>query len=1001
MQPIKTFPLLPTAATIVIFLLDLLTPLGINLWIFYLIPFLLIYQSHRSRFLIAMAGFTSTLALAGFFLSPAGLDPFSETINRTIGVGVLWMSVALLMKLGKSETERRVLQEQTHAAGRQVEEILENIGDAFVALDKDWRYVYMNKKAGEIFARDPERMIGKHIWTEFPEGVGQPFHRAYEKAMAEQQFQSLEEYYPPYDRWFENRIYPSKEGLTIFFTEITDRKKAEQELRRAKELYQDLVETSQDLIWQCDAEGRFTYLNRAWEQTHGYAIEEMIGKTFSDFQSPEFAERDMNEFSRLMQGNMVKNYETIHLAKDGRVVYLVFNARFYIDKEGKISGTMGTAHDITERKRAESLVALESQVLSMVAQQEPLAPILERIVLNIETLSQETVASILLMDPDGVHVHYGASPHLPDSYNRAIEGAPIGPVAGSCGTAAYRKELVIVTDIETDPLWENYRDLILPHGLRSCWSKPIINKQGKVLGTFAMYYKEPRSPKPGDLKLIEFVTHLTLITLERKQAEEALRKSEETYSVIFKKAPFAAGLTNIPDGTYLEVNEQFEHIFGFSREETIGKTSLELGMHSDPEVRARSAEIFHKQGYVHNLDMRLQKRSGEIHDMLINSDLVEIGGVKYILTTANDITERKQAEESLQAHRQLLETVVNHVPAAVSLLRGSDLRLQLLNPAYQAIAPGKEMLGRTWDELWAETGQNFTAICRKVLETGEPHHVVDELNMIRRSPDEPAEPAYFSWSLHRVKLPGNDGWGLLGTAWETTSRKQVEQEIEQSREQLRALTNHLQTVIEEERARIAREIHDDIGQLLTATKMNLSLLGRTIDEMKEKKIQNVLEMEIEALVKLLDEGVHSIRKIVRDLRPEVLETLGLLAGVEWQAKEFKKRTGVQVSLSLPKKLSNISSTHTTTLFRAVQEGLTNIARHSQATKAIINLKISAGTINLRIQDNGRGISQEQLKRPGSFGLLAMRERVTALGGTLTIEGKPGEGTMLEVAFPLS
>jgi two-component system nitrate/nitrite sensor histidine kinase NarX len=124
------------------------------------------------------------------------------------------------------------------------------------------------------------------------------------------------------------------------------------------------------------------------------------------------------------------------------------------------------------------------------------------------------------------------------------------------------------------------------------------------------------------------------------------------------------------------------------------------------------------------------------------------------------------------------------MPASVTLLRGSDLRLQLVNPAYQAIAPGKEMVGKTLDELWPETGQNFATICRHVLETGEPYQVVDELNTIRRRPDGPLEPAYFTWSLHRVRLPGDEGWGLLNTSWETTARMQIEQALLQARDEL-------------------------------------------------------------------------------------------------------------------------------------------------------------------------------------------------------------------------
>jgi PAS domain S-box-containing protein len=161
---------------------------------------------------------------------------------------------------------------------------------------------------------------------------------------------------------------------------------------------------------------------------------------------------------------------------------------------------------------------------------------------------------------------------------------------------------------------------------------------------------------------------------------------------------------------------------------------------------------------------------------------IDLDDHRFYTIILRDITERKAAEEAVRAERELLEVVVHHLPAWVCLISGSDLRLQMINPEYQAIAPGKEMIGKTLDELWAESGQNLTVICQRVLETGEPHEVTDELSSVRRRPNDPPESAYFSWSMHRVRLPGNDGWGLLCAGWETTERKQAEDALRESEE---------------------------------------------------------------------------------------------------------------------------------------------------------------------------------------------------------------------------
>ncbi|HEY4485854.1 MAG TPA: PAS domain-containing protein, partial [Nitrospiria bacterium] len=157
-------------------------------------------------------------------------------------------------------------------------EILERITDAFVALDANWRYTYVNRKAAEIFGRKPEDLIGKHIWTEFPEGVGQPFYHAYHKAMAEQVPIQIEEYYPPYDRWFENRIYPSPNGLSIYFQDITERKRAEEELRASGQQLRSIIRNSPGAVYRCGYAPHWTidYISDAITEISGYPASDFI-----------------------------------------------------------------------------------------------------------------------------------------------------------------------------------------------------------------------------------------------------------------------------------------------------------------------------------------------------------------------------------------------------------------------------------------------------------------------------------------------------------------------------------------------------------------------------------------------------------------------------------------------------------------------------------------------------------------------------------------------------
>jgi PAS domain S-box-containing protein len=212
---------------------------------------------------------------------------------------------------------------------------------------------------------------------------------------------------------------------------------------------------------------------------------------------------------------------------DGTIKHLHSIARPVTDDSGEITEVVGTVMDVTERKRAEALRDGESRVLEMIARDAPLEEILENLVRVLEDQFTGLLCSVLLLDEDGQHVRHGAGPSLPEAYTRAIDGLCIGPKAGSCGTAMYRREPVVVSDILQDPLWEPYRGVAEPYGLRACWSTPILVQSDKVLGSFAMYYREPRSPSPAETQALEMATHLAGIAIQRKLAREERERSRQ------------------------------------------------------------------------------------------------------------------------------------------------------------------------------------------------------------------------------------------------------------------------------------------------------------------------------------------------------------------------------------------------------------------------------------------------------------------------------------------
>jgi PAS domain S-box-containing protein len=237
---------------------------------------------------------------------------------------------------------------------------------------------------------------------------------------------------------------------------------------------------------------------------------------------------------------------------------------------------------------------------------------------------------------------------------------------------------------------------------------------------------------------------------------------------------------------------------------------------------------------------------------------------------------------------------------------------------------------------------------------------------------------------------------LVGVMIDITRQKESEDQLRKSREQLRALSAHLQYVREEERTRIAREIHDELGQVLTALKMDLSLLNRGLLESSETMPRFKLMEEIGSMRRLVDRTIQTVRRIATELRPEVLDYLDLKAAMEWQIQEFQTRSGIICEFRCNVDIIELDRDRATALFRIFQEAMTNVARHSNASRVNIGLLAKQGSLLMEISDNGRGITEGEIAKARSFGLLGMKERALLLGGEMEIKGVPAQGTTLTV-----
>ncbi|HKA19022.1 MAG TPA: PAS domain S-box protein [Blastocatellia bacterium] len=445
--------------------------------------------------------------------------------------------------------------------------------------------------------------------------------------------------------------------LVLIVQDITERKLAEEAKQRSEQLYESLVHSIDSIVWECDHPNlQFTFVSKQAERILGHNVETLTsGPHFwSPYLYPEDREHVLNSCRKAAQERGDHEFDFRMFAADGHLVWLTCIATAETLDDGHLV-LRGLMVDITERKQEESLKVGQSQILEMIAAAAPLPDILRGLVLLIEAQAPGMLCSILLLDLDGIHIRQGASPSLPDGFSAAVDGQEIGPRAGSCGTAMFRGEKVVVRDTNTDPLWEDYRPLATEYGLRACWSTPIRSPQGKVLGTFAMYYREPRLPSPREEYLLDIATHIAGIAIERQQARETLRESEERFrqlnenigAVFFMGEGFKDGLLD----RLVYVSPAYETIWGRSRDELYqnprswfqsvhpadqNQLKAQIGKISKAEFdeEYRIIRPDNAVRWVHHRVFPIYNQQGEIY---------RIAGI------VEDISERKRSEEKLQA----------------------------------------------------------------------------------------------------------------------------------------------------------------------------------------------------------------------------------------------------------------------------------------------------------------------------------------------------------------
>jgi PAS domain S-box-containing protein len=607
-----------------------------------------------------------------------------------------------------------------------------------------FRFQAINRAFTTATGLTEEQVVGRLVDDVIPEPSLQLVLSKYREAVSTAKTVRWEEIteYPTGRKYGEISVTPvvaadgQCTGLVGTVHDVTEQRQQEELIR----LYADVVSAVQIglCVWQVGEGGEprsitLAASNPEAERTSTIPLSSLVGHPLLEVFPADAAA------ALLALVRSVAADQQIRALPEFRFVDAPDSARLFAVKGFPLAGgRVGLAfEDVSAQARVRSLNAAEQRVLELTASGATLEATLTTLALAIEELTVPAMASVLLLSPDGTRVLHGAAPNLPAAYSRAINGEAIGPNAGSCGTAAALKQPVIVTDIELDPRWAAYRDVARQAGLRACWSTPIFASEGRVLGTFALYYREPRSPSPADLEIIARATHVAGLAIQRQELDQQLR----------------------------------------------------------------------------------------------------------------DLTARIEAER------------------------------------------------------------------------------------------------------------------------------------------------------EDERTGVAREIHDQLGQSLTALKMDLAWISRRARAESGLNCEALLE-KVSELSRMTDDIIQQVRRISSDLRPGVLDDIGLVAALQWQAQEFEKRTHISCTVRSSVSDEAVNATCATVIFRVFQEALTNIVRHAQASQVSVTLEATGGSLVLLVRDDGKGIRPESIHDPSSLGLLGIRERARRLGGTARFARARPTGTEVELSLPL-
>jgi len=655
--------------------------------------------------------------------------------------------------------------------------------------------------------------------------------------------------------------------------DITELKEKEKELIRSNDRYHYAALATSDIIWDWNLRtdeilwSDNMYKVLGWELPADRKVQHSL---YFSHVHPEDSDR-VNKSLKAFQNDPARNHwteEYRYQRADGSYAYIINKAHIIRSKSGEPVRMIGAMQDISEKHYNDALISLEKSIYELSADKSiPLTEVLNSLLKGIEVLHPEAFTSILLLREDDT-IEQIASPRIPLGFKQAIDGAKIGPNEGSCGAAMHTRQTIIVEDIDTHPLWVNFKGLAAQFDLKACWSLPIINSSGTVMGSFAIYYKSIKAPTQKELFAIERVRNIIRVLMENHFSLLEIETANERFDAVLQATHDLIWDWDLEKNVIYRDRVGLEKVFGTTQDE-----------------------------HFRHIDEWLTRIHPE---------------------------DQKNVREKLE-----------------------------------------EM------QLSADQ-ETFEIEYRFRRDDGTYTFVYDRGIAVRNAEGKAVR--------------------MIGAAQDITERKRLEQIlIQKELERQKAINQATVETQEQERGEIGKELHDNVNQVLTTTKLYLDLAlsnPEMKDELVQKSVKNIVNV------------INEIRQLSRSLMDPSIGDLGLIDSIHDLVNNINLTRKLHVTLQAGEGIDQVlTKNQKLTIFRIIQEALNNAIRHAKATTVDVHIQRLEGSIRMDIRDDGIGFNPQKTKK--GAGLKNIQNRVYLIDGTHSIQSEPEKGCTIRIEFPIT